>query len=234
MGERNPEANVYIMFAYKILPSDDQRKMMYEHIPQSVLTAIYTIEARGPSNATKDQMRLMMQSLLADRFKLAAHFEAKEMPVFALMLVKPGKLGPKLIPHEQGPPCDAPADGGVYPPSCYVTGLRPQPNGLLILGSRNTTMSLLAGALLAPGNLTRSVVDQTGLTGRFDFALDYAPDPTDPLARLLQQNGGPAPSETQGPSFLDALREQLGLKLETTKAAVRTLIVDHVEKPSEN
>jgi bla regulator protein blaR1 len=225
--------NAYIIFAYKIWPSDDQRKAMYEHVPQSAWMARYTIEAKAPANATKDQMRLMMQSLLAERFKLAVHFETKEMPVFALTLVKPGKLGPKLIPHEQGPACDAPASDNVFPPNCYANMVRLLPDGVRKAGSRNTTPALLASGLMGPGSLGRPVVDQTGLTGRFDFSLEYAPDPNDPIARLTQQNGGPAPPET-GPSFLDAVREQLGLKLESTKAAVRTLIVDHVEAPSEN
>jgi hypothetical protein len=63
------------------------------------------IDAKADGNPTKDQMRLMMQSLLADRFKLRAHFETKQVPVLALTLVKPGKLGPKLLPHSEGPPC---------------------------------------------------------------------------------------------------------------------------------
>src|ERR1035441_7466177 len=59
------------------------------------------------ANPSKDQMRLMMQSLLAERFKLAVHFETHDVPVMALVLVEPGKLGFRLRPHSQGPPCDA-------------------------------------------------------------------------------------------------------------------------------
>ncbi len=65
----------------------------------------YEIDAKAQGNPTKDQMRLMLQSLLADRFKLAVHFETRQLPVLALRQVTPGKLGTKMLPHSQGPPC---------------------------------------------------------------------------------------------------------------------------------
>src|SRR5580658_5634043 len=78
----------------------------------------FDIEAQAPGNPTKDQMRLMIQSLLAERFKLAVHFETRDAPVFALTLVKPGKTGPKLLPHSEGPPCPdyTPPELGAPPP----------------------------------------------------------------------------------------------------------------------
>jgi uncharacterized protein (TIGR03435 family) len=137
--------NAYIIFAYKLWPSDDQRKTMYEHIPQALIMERYTIEAKCPANTTKDQMRLMMQALLADRFKLTVHYESKESPVYALTLVKAGKLGPKLIRHEQGPACDAPPSPSIFPPACYGAPTRRGPMGMQ-MGSRDTTMPLLAAA----------------------------------------------------------------------------------------
>jgi uncharacterized protein (TIGR03435 family) len=88
--------SVYISFAYKLSLSESQT--VAAQLPKSVSTDFYEIEARAEGNPTKDQMRLMMQALLADRFKLAVHFETREAPVFALILAKPGKTGPKLIP----------------------------------------------------------------------------------------------------------------------------------------
>jgi len=73
--------------------------------PKWVNTDRTAVEARAEGNPTKDQMRLMMQALLADLFKLAVHFETREAPVFELMQVKSEKTGPKLHPHSDGPPC---------------------------------------------------------------------------------------------------------------------------------
>lgn len=132
-------------------------------------------------------MRLMMQSLLADRLKLAVHFETKEIPVLALTQVEAGKLGPKLLPHSQGPPCPEyklPDLGtpqpnprkDVFPPTCAGAS-RGMPDGTWFVGSRNTTMAIAAGMFYSygfmGGEIDRPVVDQTGLEGTFDFVLEY-------------------------------------------------------------
>jgi uncharacterized protein (TIGR03435 family) len=103
------------------------------------------------------------------------------------------------------------------------------PDKLARAGSRNTTMTLLAGALPGIGRLDHTVVDQTGLSGRYDFSIEFAPE----SGRPPQPNGDPSP-ELQGPTFLEAIREQLGLKLQATKAPLQILVVDHVERPSGN
>ena len=90
--------------------------------------------------------------------------------------------------------------------------------------SHNTTLDVLAEGMPGLDRLGRPVVNQTGLTGHFDFALDWVPD----------SYPANADAPLQGASFEAAIREQLGLKLESTKAPVRTLIVDHVERPTEN
>lgn len=89
---------VYIGFAYKLMPGI-QYQSVVSQLPSWASTNSYDIQARAAGNPTKDQMRLMMQSLLADRFKLVVHWEYKQSPVFALVLVKPGKPGPQLKPH---------------------------------------------------------------------------------------------------------------------------------------
>jgi bla regulator protein blaR1 len=91
--------------------------------------------------------------------------------------------------------------------------------------SHSTTLDILAEGLPGLDRLGRPVVNQTGLTGNFDFALDWVPD------ALVPPNADAPP---QGASFLAAVREQLGLKLESTKAPVRMLIIDHLERPTEN
>lgn len=220
----------YITFAYKLSLTSEQRQAMIAQLPKWVADDRFDIQAKAAEgNPTKDQMRLMMQALLADRFHLAVHFETQESPVFALSLIKPGKLGPKLRPHAEGPPCDATPSPDVYPPKCEVTALTIRPGRMAMGGSRNTTMPLLASALPSMGRLARPVIDRTGLSGQFDFLLEWSPEPgsTPPPA------GEPVP-DTQGPSFQEALREQLGLKLESTKAPLRILVIDKVERPSEN
>ena len=217
---------VYISFAYKLSLTPEQRQAMIAHLPKWVTEDRFDIQAKAvESNPTKDQMRLMMQALLADRFQLAVHFETQETPVLALLLVKPGKLGPKLRPHDEGPSCDAAPSPDVFPPKCYLMAMTRRAGRMPMIGSRDTTMESIASAL--PG-MGRPVVDRTGLSGRFDFTLEWSPDNSIPPAP-----GEPVP-DTQGPSVQEALREQLGLRLEATKAPIKILVVDKVERPSEN
>ena len=227
----------YITFAYKLSLTADQRQSMMAHLPAWVATDRFAIEARAQGTPTKDQMRLMMQSLMAERFKLAVHFETHVVPVLAMVLAKPGQTGPKLRPHSEGVPCEAtpPTDqspsrnAAVFPPVCEVYMAENYPNALARFGSRNTTLAVLAGALSGIGRLDRPVVDQTGLTGRFDFSIEFAPESNAPSTPNVD-----TPADLQGPSFLDALREQLGLKLESNKAPLPILVIDHVQRPSEN
>jgi uncharacterized protein (TIGR03435 family) len=97
------------------------------------------------------------------------------------------------------------------------------------MGARNVTMGFIANLLTAIGGLDRPVLDQTGLSGTFDLALENAPD----------SNGAPAPGvalqpDLGGPAFLEAVKEQLGLKLDSQKGPVETFVLDRVERPSGN
>jgi bla regulator protein blaR1 len=231
---------VYIEFAYKPWLTHDERDSMLAHLPKWVATDSFTIRAQQAGNPTKDQMRLMVQSLLADRFKLAVHSEVRRVPAFALTLTKPGKTGPNLRPHAEGPSCDVPipssargdpASGSeVFPLECNVYGLSGQSDHTVLAGSRNTTMELIAASLSSlPDGLDRPVVDRTGLTGKYDFTLEWTPEPNGSAAHA----DGVLPSP-QGTTFLEAVKEQLGLKLESTKAPLNVLVIDHVERPFEN
>jgi uncharacterized protein (TIGR03435 family) len=140
----------YITFAYKLSPTQEQRQAMIAHLPKWVAEDRFNIQAKAVGvNPTKDQMRLMMQALLADRFKLAVHFETQEAPALALVLVKNGKLGPKLRPHSEGPSCDAAPPPDVFPPKCHLMTLRVDQTA--IGASRDTTIALIAGVLPAWG-----------------------------------------------------------------------------------
>jgi bla regulator protein blaR1 len=233
---------VYVGFAYKLSPGE-----VITQLPKSFPTDTFEIEARAGGNPTKDQMRLMMQSLLADRFKLRIHFETHEGPVYALTLVRPGHTGPKLRPHADGPACPDSFEmsavmpalprnaSDVFPPACGATETRGTREGT-VFGGRDVTVETFAWAIHNFGSLTgeidKPVVDQTGLKGRYDFILQLParilsfsaapPNPDDPLA------------DPKGTPFLNALREQLGLKLVSSKGPIRRLVVDHAEPPSAN
>jgi uncharacterized protein (TIGR03435 family) len=237
----------YIQFAYKISPAEEQSREILAHLPKWATADRYRIDARGAGNATKDQMRLMVQSLLAERFKLAAHFETREVAVFTLTLVKAGALGPKLRPHAEGPSCDPAAlDGPTparvirgdaaagpenFPPMCDSFAVIRKPGGALMLGGyRNATMDMVAASLAGFVGEGRPVIDKTGLGGRFDFTMEWAPETT----AAPPSDAPTAPSDPAGPTPREALRDQLGLKLESTKGPAQILVIDRVERPSEN
>jgi len=234
---------LYINFAYKV--TQNQGTALQKQLPGWVMTEKYDIVAKTDKHdATKDEMRLMMRSLLAERFKLAVHAETQQVPVYALVVAKPGTLGPKLVAHPAGVPCDAtlpkpdpdartPASftvAGGFPVICGgLGGMDPSAPGLLAMGARNVPMSLIAASLTGIGNLGKPVLDRTGLTGKYDVLLEFAPD-----RRPAPGADTSTPLDSSGPGIEEALRQQLGLKLESTKGPVDVWVVDHVEHASEN
>jgi uncharacterized protein (TIGR03435 family) len=190
-------------------------------------------------------MRLMMRSLLAERFQLAVHFETHEISILAMTFIKPGKPGPGLRPHDQGPPCDAPPTPDLFPAGCDIVAQNFLAGGQRVGSGRSVTMTEIAGYLPGMGILDRPVIDRTGLAGKFDLKIQWKPDPASTGGgRAIPKKGSSGPAlppttqsselEADGPSFIQALREQAGLKLESTKGPVAVLVIDHVERPSEN
>jgi len=169
-----------------------------------------------------DHRRLMQQALLTDRFKLAVHLENKERPIYVLILAK---NGPKLQESKTYPRGPGTIKG--------MGGL--QRRGDPHLTVEGGTMPYLAKHLSL--TLGRTVVDKTGLTGRYDYKLDWTPDmdlaATGPMPGYPQRAAVQAP-DPSGPSIFTAIQEQLGLKLESQKGPVEILVVDRVEQPSEN
>lgn len=231
---------VYISFAYKLMPG--QLQALNAGLPKWTMQDFIDVQARAAGNPTKDQFRLMMQSLLADRFKLAIHTETREQPVFALVLDRPGKFGPQLRQHTDDSLACAPAtaasalpvttntvDGG-YPAECGSVMMIPTgKRGSVGVGGRNVTMALIASTIDTAGQLIgelgRPVIDGTGLTGTFDFRIDFTPQ--------LPFMPNPATDEN-APTFLEALKDQLGLKLDAQTGEVQQVIVDHVDHPTSN
>jgi uncharacterized protein (TIGR03435 family) len=174
--------------------------------PDWLDTEIYDIAATLPPGATGDDVLLMIQTLLAERFKLTLHRDSRDMPVYALVV---GKGGSKLEETEFG-------RGGSSGRPGQLTATK--------IPIRNLTefLSRITG---------RPVLDMTGLKGFYNFTLNYTPDE----ALSAPAPGAPIPESTVGPSLFSAIQEQLGLKLEARKAPVEILVVDHVEKvPTEN
>jgi len=229
----------YIFFAYKFI--GNQAQYLLPQLPEWTKTEQFDVQARAAGNPGKDQMRLMMRALLADRFKLAVHNETREIPVFAFVLVKPGKLGPQLKPHSEGTPCSTdlkPADAqapvptvdGGLPALCNgIFGMPPSVPGRQRAAARNVTLAFIADSLSGGANLGRPIIDKTGLTGTVDFSLEWKPENANPLPP-----GAEAPVDSDSLSFQEALKDQLGIKLQPDKTSASVVVLDHVEHPSAN
>jgi uncharacterized protein (TIGR03435 family) len=219
----------YIAFAYKMNPRPLAE--MQRRLPEWVTSDRFDIQAKtDKKDATKDEVRLMMRALLAERFNLVVHAETHQVPVFVLMLAKPGKTGPELQVHPADSPCLI--DPSARPESVKMQipcggnfGIPSDGPDQRKMAGRNITIDTLIVGISNWGGLGRPVLDQTGFTGKYDFSIDWTPDPPE---------GASAVADATGPSFQAALREQLGLKLVATKGPSTTLIIDRVDRPSEN
>jgi uncharacterized protein (TIGR03435 family) len=167
----------------------------------------FDVDAKGDSTASPEQIRLMVQSLLEDRFHLRVHREMKELPLFELVVAR---NGPKL---------QEAADCGPSEVNCGVTTTHPVSFGLAKT-ARRVSMSSWAEYLAALPDyvgISRPVLNKTGLTRFYDFTLEYAVGPN-----------------SDGPSIFTALQDQLGLRLEQKRGQVEVFVIDSVERPSEN
>jgi uncharacterized protein (TIGR03435 family) len=175
----------------------------------------YDMNAKAERPSSMEELHAMLQDLLADRFKLRFHRESKELPIYALIV---DNDGPKLKPHEARSAGDPWIDQTVdhFPQTTWHATFAP--------------MDYFAWRLSMI--LDRPVVDQTKLKGGYDFDLKFTQQlpPDFPPGGLL--NG--APVDTSGPTIFEAIRRQLGLKLEREKGPVDILVIDHAEKPVEN
>jgi uncharacterized protein (TIGR03435 family) len=230
----------YIRFAYKL--TDGQTQIMQANAPQWLAAKRFDIEAKSESsNPTKDQMRLMMQSLLAERFKLAVHAETRQLPVLVLVLAKPGKLGQQLKPHSPednscsniATPAEQKPEVSSAPQTPSVCGglvsasVPDAPGHIRIVG-RNIPIALIAAHLGEMGQFNRPILDRTDLKGTFDFALEWGADP-------IPGSTGPPDHDAMGTSLQEALLDQLGLKLERQQGPVEVLLIDHIdEQPTAN
>jgi len=220
----------YISFAYKLVGNQNQSFM--DQMPGWANTERYDIQARVAGNPGKEQMRLLMRALLAERFQLAIHEEERQVAVAALVAVKEGKLGPQIQEHPADAACPLDANPGMasedprFPLLCGgLVGMPPSVPGRLRFGGRNVTLELI-GRTLSPAVASgRPIVNRSGLDGKFDFNLEFLA-PARP--------GVEEQPDRSGPTFEEALRDQLGMKLTSQKGSVKVYVLDHVERPTEN
>ena len=175
----------------------------------------FDINAKAPDNMRPEDIAPMLQALLTERFKLRTHREMRERPVLALERIRR----------------DAPMGEGLRPTACPELAVdlsEPKPcaninNGVNFLTLRGAPIEVFA-QYLAP-YVNRVVVDRTGLDGRYDIVLKWSPEPS-------AGAGAPSPAAQDRPGLITALQEQLGLKLESTRAPLEVLVVDSVERPT--
>jgi len=231
-----------IRFAYNLKPYQVSGPDWITHLR-------YDIVAKLPDGATMDEIRPMVQTLLADRFKLVLHHETKDLPVYALVVGKNGsklkEAAPDAVPAPPAPGAPREMDvsgsnqGGVSMTGGSFGNIRmvPAPDDKMRMVSPAATMTNLADMLARMTD--RPVVDKTGLTGNYQIAIDLGTDDLRNMARgigmnlPLRRGGDEAADPTSGSIFQTI--QQLGLKLDPRKEPIDMVVVDSAEKvPSEN
>jgi len=229
--------------------------------PDWMATAFFDVQAKLPPDTPQEQRNLMLQSLLEERFGLKFHKESKEVPIYSLVVGKNGakmpaatelppnavKAGnpppPQVGPSSGGNVAVRQPDGGSEKPRMGGPGtmmMRIEGMGKMHLTAKAMQMSSFVDMLAR--QVDRPVFDNTGLTGYYDFDIEFKPE--GPMMRGMPMpmphgdgpgGGGPAPDAVEAPSIFTAVQDQLGLKLEPKKGPVETVVVDHFEKtPIEN
>jgi uncharacterized protein (TIGR03435 family) len=217
-GATNVPLRDLVSFAYAIPPLYADYRIAGG--PNWIDDDRFDIVAKVEVQLPPDEMRVRVRTLLEDRFAVKAHFETRELPIYALVFAKSDQtMGPRLRRSEVD--CDAvrTANRGMPP----TPPIQAQAGDKLVCTGRTTSGLIIGGAMLIDNLVTslggfagRIVQNRTGLTGRFDFELTWTAEQSDPNAL----------------SLFTAVQEQLGLKLEATRGPVEVLVLDRVERPT--
>jgi uncharacterized protein (TIGR03435 family) len=213
------------------------REDLLSGVPGWAESARYDIDAKVAGSdvdalkkLSPEQRRSMLKPVLEDRFKLKVHTETKQRPVYELVIAKGGS---KL---KEATPGDTYSNGIKGPDGAGHGGMMRMSRGQ-VTGQAIPITSLVD---ILSRQLEKTVIDKTGLTGKYDLELNWTPEESEggvggppPPPAGSPQRTEPAP-DSSGPSLFTALQEQLGLRLQSAKGPVETLVVDHVEIPSEN
>ena len=226
-----------VQLSYVMFPNGGARNSEKVDIvggPTWMDSEYFDLAAKSDAAPVDRMVGPMLQSLLEERFHLQVHRASKEAPVYLLTVAKPG---PKLQPTKEGScivvdlshPPTPPAPGQPRPTFCGSRSMQGKGGGLMLMTAYGMTMAQLAGERL-PDFVGRPVLDHTGLSGMFDFQIEF-------LVELRRGVGDAKPestAETSGAPIFTALAQQLGLKLESGKAPVPVLVIDRVEKLTQN
>jgi uncharacterized protein (TIGR03435 family) len=222
----NVSLQILITIAYRI------KDFQLSGAPPWVMSERYDVEAKAEGDPAFDAVLPMLQTLFEDRLQFKFHRETKDLPVYELVVAKAGKLKQaegECGPRPEGPP--PPLEPGKMPtPPCGGFFMFPGR-----LNGQKVPITQLVDVLSRFTD--RIVVDKTNLTGKYDVDLQYTPE----QGQFQAPPGGAPPGmpalppiDPNGPSLFTALQEQLGLKLESQKGPVEMIVIDHIERPSEN
>jgi uncharacterized protein (TIGR03435 family) len=224
-GEANSFKGTNLTLTDLLINSYDIRAELIYGLPAWTRSARFDIYAKivNPDmeqmhKLTIEQRRAMLLAVLKDRFHLQAHLETKTLPVFDLTVAKGG---PKFTG----------ATGADTHAAMVKNGLTT--GGSMLVNNGELTANAVPLSSLTyslSGEVGRTIIDKTGLTGKYDFELKWTPE----RAAASGADNGQTDDQNSASSLFTALQEQLGLKLQSSKGPVETLVVDHVEMPSEN
>ncbi len=238
LGQQTMAAPALMLISYSYHMQMSESLETFRKQPDWVRNRIYTVTFRAEGEPTRDQVREMMRTMLADRFGLKIHEYTREGTVNKLVLSKPGVLGPNIKPHPEGASCSTQEGASVgnapdvsKPPvaQCGFTWYY-LPTMVLHVGLTDTTIAGAAASLAgigANGLETRPIVDATGLTGKYDLTLEFRPASGSLLTNPDADDGG-------APTLIQALKEQLGMRVETGPGPVRVVLIDHIAEPTPN
>lgn len=217
--------------------------------PDWASMAFFDVQAKLPPDTPQEKRNEMLRTLLEERFGLKVHRETREAPLYSLVV---GKNGTKMKAVE-APPQPQPGAGPRRPPEPNPAG-KATPGTIMMRMDGPGRMQLNAGAMqmtnfvdMLSRQVDRPVIDDTGLKGYYDVQLEFKPEGGGGMRGMIMMprpdggpggpggSGGPAPDAVEAPSIFTAVQDQLGLKLESKKGPIETIVVDHLEKlPIEN
>lgn len=235
-GLQTMAAPVWMTIAYAYHMQMSEAQAAVRKLPDWVRNRSYTETFRVEGEPTRDQVREMMRTMLADRFGLQIHEFVREGTVNKLVMSKPGVLGPNLKPHPEGASCSTqqaasvgkPPDSSAPPIARCGLTFYYLPGGVLHLGITDTTLADAARTLAGLGRSgleSRPLLDATGLTGKYDLTLEFHPDSSTSLLN-------PEAEDEAAPTLTVALKQQLGMRVETGPGPVRMVIIDHISEPT--
>ncbi len=223
--------NMFIGYAYRM--QNSEALATFQKQPEWTKKKVYSVNFRAEGEPTRDQLREMMQTMLAERFSLQVHEFTRDGVVNKLIMNKPGTLGPNLKPHPAGATCATQEN--------LATGNAPDPDkppvahcgfiwyylpgNVLHVEITDTTMAAAGTSLANIGDHnelgTHPVIDATGLAGKYDLTLEFVP--ANLLSNLEADDAG-------APTFMRALKDQLGIRVESGQGPVRMVIIDHISE----